>query len=179
MRTGVEVVSITSGGITLKSGETIAAGTVIWCAGMRANPLTQLFPVERDRLGRLPVDSNLRVQGVPNVFAAGDSAWNQLDPQHVSVMSCQHARPMGRFAGHNVVADLLGLPMRALHIDYYVTILDLGPWGVYRRLIRLSPKAGGQKTKQTINCRRLSPLNRNRDEIPAAAAPGAACHPAA
>jgi hypothetical protein len=35
----------------------------------------------------------------------------------------------GRFAGYNVVCDLLGEPMLPLHIDYYVTVLDLGSWG--------------------------------------------------
>src|SRR5207253_642242 len=34
-RVGIEVVSITARGATLKSGETIPADTVIWCAGMR------------------------------------------------------------------------------------------------------------------------------------------------
>ena len=33
---------------------------------------------------------------------------------------------MGRFAGHNVVCDLLGEPMLPLSIDWYTTILDLG-----------------------------------------------------
>jgi NADH dehydrogenase len=33
---------------------------------------------------------------------------------------------MGRFAGHNVVADLIGLPTIALRIGWYVTVLDLG-----------------------------------------------------
>ena len=42
---------------------------------------------------------------------------------------CKHGRPMGRFAGHNVVCDLFGLPMLPLQIDLYVTVLDLGPWG--------------------------------------------------
>lgn len=175
-RLGAEVISITATGATLKSGETIPADTIIWCAGMRANPLTQAFPVERDRCGRIPVDHYLRVQGVANVFAAGDSAWAHLDPRHASVMSCQHARPMGRFAGHNVICDLFGLPMLPLHIDWYVTILDLGPWGaVYtegwdRQVVAQGPAA--KKTKQVINCQRIyPPLTRNREEILAAAAP--------
>src|SRR5262249_20752160 len=97
--------------ITLACDEEITADTVIWCAGMRANPLTRLFPVELDRFGRLPVDENMRVKGVANVFAAGDVAWAMMDERHASVMSCQHGRPMGRFAGHNAVTDLFGLPM--------------------------------------------------------------------
>ena len=63
------------------------------------------------------------------MFAAGDVACSLVDGIHPTVMSCQFARPMGRFAGHNVVADLFGRPMIPLRIDWYVTVLDLGTWG--------------------------------------------------
>jgi NADH dehydrogenase len=176
LRMGVNVVSIGADGVTLVSGEFIPAETVVWCAGMRASPLCELIEVERDRFGRLPVDEYLRVYGAPGVFAAGDCAWNEMAPGHLSVMSCQHGRPMGRFAGHNVVAELRGLPMLPLAIDWYVTVLDLGDWGaVYtsgwdRRVIAQGAEA--KRTKQTINRERIyPPLTGNREEILAAAAP--------
>jgi NADH dehydrogenase len=169
-------VALSSSGVTLASGEFIAANTVIWAAGMRANPLTAISPVECDRWGRIPVDATMKVKGMENVFAAGDSAWAMMDDTHVSVMSCQHGRPMGRFAGHNVVRDLLAIPPLPLRIDWYVTVLDLGPWGaVYmesweRKVISTGEIA--KKTKQTINCQRIyPPLTGNRAEILAAAAP--------
>jgi NADH dehydrogenase len=175
-RLGVEVVSISPEGVTLKSGERIAAATVVWCAGMRANSLTRLFPVEHDRFGRMPVDEFMRVKDVKNVFAAGDVASAMMDDCHASVMSCQHGRPMGRFAGHNVVCDLFDLPMLPLQIPWYVTVLDLGSWGaVYtegwdRHLV--AKGAAAKKTKQLINCQRIyPPLTGNRQEILAAAAP--------
>jgi NADH dehydrogenase len=175
-RVGIEVVSVGSTGITLRSCEEIRAATVVWCAGMRASPLTRFFPVELDRFGRLPVDKLLRVKGVAGVFAAGDVAATMMDNDHCSVMSCQHGRPMGRFAGHNVVCDLFGLPTLPLHIDWYVTVLDLGPWGaVYtqgwdRHVV--SKGEAAKKTKQIINRQRIyPPLTRNRAEILAAAAP--------
>ena len=175
-RLGIDIASTSPSGMTLRSGEEIPAATVVWCAGMRANPLTQLFPVEADRFGRIPVDEFMRVQGVANVFAAGDVARAMMDDRHASVMSCQHSRPMGRFAGHNVVCDLFGLPMLPLHIAWYVTVLDLEPWGaVYtegwdRHVVPTGEAA--KKTKQVINCHRIyPPLTRNRREILAAAAP--------
>ena len=70
----MSVAAIGEGGVTLSTGERLAASTVVWCAGMRANPLTAQLGVERDRLGRVPVDDYLRVTGVPDVFAAGDVA---------------------------------------------------------------------------------------------------------
>jgi NADH:ubiquinone reductase (H+-translocating) len=175
-RPGVDVVSVDPAGVTLRSGEQIPATTVVWCAGMRANPLTRLFPVEHDRFDRMPVDEFMRVKGLKNVFAAGDVAAAMMDDRHMSVMSCQHGRPMGRFAGHNVVSDLFGLPMLPLQIPWYVTVLDLGAWGaVYtegwdRHVV--AKGAAAKKTKQLINCQRIyPPLTRNRLEILAAAAP--------
>ncbi len=175
-RTGMDVIEIGAGGITLGSGETIAARTVIWCAGMQANPLAARFGIQRDHLGRLPVDEFLRVVGVPGVFAAGDIAALCVDDDHMSVMSCQHSRPMGRYAGYNVVGDLLGEPMLALQIPWYVTVLDLGSAGaVYtegwdRHVVAQGRQA--KETKRRINTERIyPPLNGGRDAILAAAAP--------
>jgi NADH dehydrogenase len=175
-RLGVEVAGVGPEGVRLKSGEMIGAATVIWCAGMRASPLTGLIPVERDRLGRLPVDEYLRVAGLQNVLAAGDSARLQVAPDRPSVMSCQHSRPMGRFAGHNAVCDLLGLPMLPLAIDWYVTVLDLGPWGALytegwdRHVVAQGEAA--KRTKQVINGQRIyPPLTGDRKAILEAAAP--------
>jgi NADH dehydrogenase len=125
-RTAVSVTGITDGCVALSSGEQIEAATLIWRAGMRASSLTGQLPVARDRLGRLTVDDYLRVSGVAGVFAAGEVAAAQMGDDHLSVMSCQRGRPMGRYAGYNVVSDLLGEPMLPLRIPWYVTVLDLG-----------------------------------------------------
>ena len=183
-RLGVSVTAVDEAGVTLSTGEVLAASTVVWCAGMRANPLTADLGVDRDRMGRLPVDDYLRVVGVPDVFAAGDVAAARMDDAHLSVMSCQHGRPMGRFAGYNVVSDLLGEPMLALRIPWYVTVLDLGPAGaVYtegwdRQVVATGAEA--KATKQTINGRRIyPPLNGDREAILVAAAPALQARPSA
>jgi NADH dehydrogenase len=83
---------------------------------------------------------------------------------------------MGRFAGHNVVADLCGRPMIPLRIDWYVTVLDLGTWGALytmgwdRQL--LSSGLNTKMIKQTINHKRIYPPRRGtREDTLAAAAP--------
>jgi NADH:ubiquinone reductase (H+-translocating) len=174
--TGVGVTAVDERSVTLSSGDVVPAATVVWCAGMRASPLTAQFGVACDRLGRLPVDDYLRVTGVADVFAAGDVAAAKMDDQHMSVMSCQHGRPMGRYAGYNVISDLLGAPMLSLRIPWYVTVLDLGPAGaVYtegwdRRVA--STGAEAKATKQVINGERIyPPLTGDRAALFAAAAP--------
>lgn len=175
-RGGVSVAGVTPQGLVLARGEAIPAATVVWCAGMRANALTETLPFKRDRLGRITVDQFLKVEGQADIFATGDCADAAVDDSHRSVMSCQHARPMGRLAGHNVVADLLGEPMLPLSIGWYTTILDLGAWGaVYtegwdRQVVATAEKA--KRTKMLINRERIyPPRSRNRAEILAAAAP--------
>jgi NADH dehydrogenase len=160
-RPGVSVAAIDEDGASLSTGERLDAATVAWCAGMQAHPLTARFPVERDRFGRVPVDEFLKVKGMPAEFATGDVAWFPIDGARSCVMSCQHGRPMGRFAGHNVVCDLLGLPMLPLRIDWYTTILDLGPWGAvctagWDRHVATTGEAA-KRTKIIINRERIYP----------------------
>jgi NADH dehydrogenase len=175
-RLDVSVESITPEGVTLSSGEEIPALTTVWTAGMRASALTELFPVIRDSMGRVTVDEFLRVKGMQDVFAAGDLARAMPDDGHLSVMSCQHARPQGRIAGHNVAADLLGKELIAYRQEAYVTCLDLGPWGAvytkgWDRQV-FNKGAAAKETKQTINCIRIyPPLSGDRQEILDEAAP--------
>lgn len=175
-RPGVSVAAIDTKGATLATGERIDAETIVWCAGLEAHPLTARFPVERDRFGRLPTDEFLKIKGMPAEFAAGDVGWFPVDGAHSCVMSCQHGRPIGRFAGHNVVCDLMGLPLLPLKIEWYTTILDLGTWGAVctagwdRRVATAG--AAAKRTKMTINRERIyPPRSGDRREILDAAAP--------
>ena len=175
-RLNVSVISVHANGIKLSSDEFISAKTVVWCAGMQASPVGAAFATERDRHGRLLVDRFMRATGLRHVFAAGDVASSVIDGIHSTVMSCQFARPMGRFAGHNVVADLFSLPMLPLQIDSYVTVLDLGAWGAlytvgWDRQVH-AVGASAKMTKQIINRERIyPPRTRSRSDLLAAAAP--------
>ncbi|WP_433556794.1 NAD(P)/FAD-dependent oxidoreductase [Pseudonocardia xinjiangensis] len=128
-RLGVTPESATPTGVRLSDGSEIAASTVVWTAGMTASPLTADIPAERDRLGRLHVDEYLRVVGAPDVYAAGDTSAALADETHPVMQSSQHAQPLGKYAGHNVAADLLGRPQVPFEPEPYVTCLDLGAAG--------------------------------------------------
>jgi NADH dehydrogenase len=175
-RLGVKVSAIDATGIALTSGEFIPGETIVWCAGMGPSPLAATLAGERDQQGRLLVDQFMRATGLPNIFAAGDVASSVVDGVHSTIMSCQFARPMGRFAGHNVAADLLGLPMLPLQIDWYVTVLDLGTWGAlytvgWDRQVHTTGYPA-KATKQTINHKRIyPPRTGRREDLLAAAAP--------
>lgn len=124
------VSSVDTDGVTLENGTRIEASTVIWTVGFRASPLTERLSGVRDPQGRLHVDGNLKVCQQDHVFAAGDVAIAATDDLgNFSVMSCQHAIALGRHAGNNAAADLLGIDPTPYRQPKYVTCLDLGTWG--------------------------------------------------
>jgi NADH dehydrogenase len=160
-RLGQTVASIGPDHVVLSGGEVIPAGTVVWTAGMTAGPLARQVPGTHDRLGRLVVDEYLRVIGVDDVYAAGDAASAAVDRGHTTMLSCQHAQPMGKFAGRNVIASLLGQPQLPFAPDPYTTCLDLGAAGAlategWDRVV-LRTGAEAKELKAAINTRWIYP----------------------
>ena len=82
---GVEVhtdsrVELIDGDGVVVNGKRIAAGTVLWAAGVVASPASAWLGAEADRAGRIKVGPDLSVPGLPDIFAIGDTAlsfaWN-------------------------------------------------------------------------------------------------------
>lgn len=173
---GSGVAAVDAKGVTLENGQRIDADTVIWTAGARASELTTQIPAQRDNFGRLHVDSNLKVRGLEGVFATGDCAYAATDGEgNYATMSCQHAMNLGRSAGHNVAAELVGEAPIPYSQPQYVTCLDLGPWGAvytegWDREVKLTgAEAKALKTK--INTEWIYPPNADRTEALALADP--------
>ena len=68
------VADLLTDGVVLTTGEKIRAETLIWTAGVRANPVIEALPVPKDRLGRLHANDCLELPDHPGVFALGDCA---------------------------------------------------------------------------------------------------------
>lgn len=167
LRLGRTLVSATADQVTLDDGEVIPAATLVWTVGMAASPLTAQIPGERDRFGRLIVDEYLRV--TPTVYAAGDTAAASADHGHPTIQSCQHAQPMGKYAGYNVAADLLGLPMLPFTADPYSNCIDLGAAGALMTVgwDRIVEKAGpeAKAMKHAINTQWIYPPADSADAL--------------
>ncbi|AMY69367.1 NAD(P)/FAD-dependent oxidoreductase [Frigidibacter mobilis] len=61
-------------GFVTVGGRRIAAGCVIWAAGVKAVPVAGWLGAEPGKGGRLPVGPDLGVTGYPGVWAIGDAA---------------------------------------------------------------------------------------------------------
>ncbi|MEU0744091.1 NAD(P)/FAD-dependent oxidoreductase [Streptomyces sp. NPDC006134] len=128
VRTGTSVKEATHEGVLLTDGEFVESRTLVWCVGVRPDPLVESLGLPLER-GRLLVDPHLRVPGRPEVFACGDvAAVPDLDqPGRYTPMTAQHAWRHGRVCAENVAASLgLGGRRRPYHHRDLGFVVDLG-----------------------------------------------------
>ena len=100
---GERVSSVEPTRVTLESGTVLQAHTLVWGAGLEANPVAASLGLELEKGNRVPVRPDLTIAGHPDVFAVGDVAWitdaktGKVLPQLGSV-----ALQAGEHAGANV-----------------------------------------------------------------------------
>ena len=109
-RRGVEILtettltSVNADGVTLSDGRRIDTETVVWTAGVTANPLLATLGLPLDKHGRVPVDETLRVVGSSRIWALGDCAAvpNEATPGETDPATCQHALRQARRLARNL-----------------------------------------------------------------------------
>jgi NADH dehydrogenase len=74
VRLGQALERATPDEVRLKDGTVIPTRTLVWGAGVRANPLADVLGLEQTRGGRIVVGDDLSVPGRPEVFVVGDLA---------------------------------------------------------------------------------------------------------
>ncbi|MEW9516014.1 NAD(P)/FAD-dependent oxidoreductase [Streptomyces tubercidicus] len=127
IRTRTSVKEATPDGVLLDDGEFLSTRSLIWCVGVRPDPLVEAMGLPTDK-GRLCVDAYLGVPGRPEVFACGDAAAvpDLTRPGETTPMTAQHAQRQGKVAAHNVAASCgQGTPRAYEHHDLGFMV-DLG-----------------------------------------------------
>ncbi|WP_107400446.1 NAD(P)/FAD-dependent oxidoreductase, partial [Streptomyces africanus] len=107
VRMGTSVKEATHEGVVLTDGEFVESRTLVWCVGVRPDPLVESLGLPLEK-GRLLVDPHLQVPGRPELFACGDvAAVPDLEkPGSYTTMTAQHAWRHGKVAAQNVAASL-------------------------------------------------------------------------
>ncbi|MFB9927107.1 NAD(P)/FAD-dependent oxidoreductase [Amycolatopsis halotolerans] len=105
MKTSVDQADVE--GVTLTTGDAVPTHTLVWCVGVRPDPLVSGLGLETVK-GRLVVTPELNVPGRDDVFACGDAAAvpDLTRPGETTPMTAQHAQRQGKLAGNNVAASL-------------------------------------------------------------------------
>jgi NADH dehydrogenase len=125
--TGQSVAKALDGYVELTTGEKTPTQTLIWCVGVRADPLVDGVDLPTNR-GRLVVDEYMAVPEGTDIYACGDCAAvpDLTRPGQVTGMTAQHAQRQGKLVAQNVAASLgKGTPRPYKHRDLGF-LVDLG-----------------------------------------------------
>ncbi|MEU9054336.1 FAD-dependent oxidoreductase [Streptomyces sp. NPDC048384] len=127
VRMGTSVKEATHNGVVLSDGSFVDTRTLVWCVGVRPDPLAESLELPMEK-GRLLVDPHLQVPGRPELFAAGDAAAvpDLEKPGEYTPMTAQHAWRQGRTVGQNVAASLGMGERRAYRHRDLGFVVDLG-----------------------------------------------------
>jgi len=116
------------GEVRLDDGTVLDAGTLIWAAGGRPNPLAAATGLPVDAIGRIKVSAALQVEGEPDVFAAGDGAAvpDLTRPGEFCAPNAQHAVRQTKTLARNIVAYLRGRELKPYKHAYLGSVAGLG-----------------------------------------------------
>jgi NADH dehydrogenase len=130
VRLDTKLTSAVGGHIQLSDGDAFDAETLVWTAGVKANPVLAHTDLPLDRAGRLPCAANLTVKGVTGVFSAGDCAavpdLTKKDPNALCGPSAQHAVRQSKTLAANIAATVHGGSLRDYRHAYAGSVASLG-----------------------------------------------------
>ena len=104
VRVGTTLEALDAEGAELSGGERVATNTLVWTAGVRANPMLQELGLPLDDRGRVQVDDSLRVEGRDDIWALGDCTRvpNAATPGTCDPPTSQHALRQARTLARNL-----------------------------------------------------------------------------
>ena len=121
--------SCVGGHIVLSDGEEFDAETLVWTAGVKANPMNTRTDLPVDDKGRLVCKADLRVDGIEGAWGAGDgSAVPDLTgpPGALCSPSAQHAVRQAKVLGDNIARVLNGRTPSAYIHKHVGSVASLG-----------------------------------------------------
>lgn len=119
---GVEVIfenpvkDVQADKVTLGDGTVIPTYTMVWSAGVRANPLAEMLGVELARAARVPVKPTMQVKGLDDVYVIGDMAYLEDENGDPYPMMIPVAMQQAYLTASNITASIGGKTLR--EFDY-------------------------------------------------------------
>ena len=193
---GRKVSSVSEFGVTLDGGETLAARTTVWCAGVKPAGLLGAVDLPKHPSGRIPVGEDLRVPGHPEVFVLGDASLAHHDGKPLPPLG-QVAFQQGTHTGRNVSRLLRGKPLAPFRYFNYGALVSVGEhfaaidllgvrmsgalaWFIWRSLYLTKLVGFGNKVRVMLDWtldllveRSISQISASRQDLRSAAADAA------
>ena len=122
--------SCVDGHVELSDGQRFDADTIVWTAGVKANPVVATTGLPLDDRGRIRCGADLRVVGFDDVWAAGDNAavpdLSSKTPGATCSPSAQHAVRQAKVLARNLLRVIVGDPPLEYSHRHVGSVASLG-----------------------------------------------------
>lgn len=126
LREGVMMKEFTEDGILVgEDRELIQAGTIVWTAGVKANPILEEIGLTLER-GKAVVGSDLRAKEEDRIFVLGDCAYGTDENGQMYPPTAQLAMQHGQSCGGNLVKLLEQKPLKPFVYNHKGTVASIG-----------------------------------------------------
>jgi NADH dehydrogenase len=126
VRLNTRLAKVTGTGVTFEDGTELAAATVVWTAGVRANPVADFVPGARGKGGTVQVGPDLSLPDHPEVFVIGDlAAAAGRDGEQLPQLA-QVAIQGGKRTADNIARRLAGKPTRRFRYHNHGIMATIG-----------------------------------------------------
>jgi NADH:ubiquinone reductase (H+-translocating) len=137
VREGARITGVWKDRVEINDVENMPAHTLLWVAGVAANPRIAELDVKKDDIGRISVNGHLNVPGFPGVYAAGDcihfeNACGQPIPPRAHTAVRQ-----AKVVAHNILAEIRGRDKKSYSYQRAPEMVSLGGWNAICRVRNL------------------------------------------
>lgn len=155
MHIATKILECTPEMVKLENNIELPTRTLIWSCGVKGNPIVQNcgLPIEK---GKVPVDSNLRVKGMKDIFCIGDCSLFMKDEKNALPPTAQVALQEADVCAKNIVATLRGEGLKVFEYHHKGSVASIGLFAAVGKVgnFRLSGLFGAFM-KQVIEARYL------------------------
>ena len=130
IRLNTRLESCEKGHVVLSDGEEFDADTIVWTAGVKANPALAMTDLPLDEKGRVLCHADLRVVDRPGAWSAGDNAAvpdvTSKVPGALTSPSAQHAVRQARLLAANILRTVDGKQPKNYEHMHVGSVASLG-----------------------------------------------------
>lgn len=126
VRLNTKLTAVEADRVVLDDGSAIPTRTVVWTAGIQANPLSAAIPGPKGKGGTIPVTSQLCLADHPEVFVVGDLAEAKDRRGHPVPQLAQPAIQGGRHAAKTIRRRIEGRTSRPFRYHHHGIMAAIG-----------------------------------------------------
>jgi NADH dehydrogenase len=138
IRQRARITEIAKDHVEINGNEKVPTHTLLWVAGIVANPRISEIDAKKDSMGRIYVNEHLNVPGFPGIYAAGDCAHfeDPLSGQPIPPRAHTAVR-QAKIVAHNILAEIRGMDMKPYKYRVPPEMVSLGASGAVFRFRNL------------------------------------------